>query len=273
MARIISHWRDLVIVGGGNIGSANGPFLSDAYQYDPLTDSWTTAIALPDLARHGTTSFVMNGNGYVFGGKESSLLFSPDLWEFDPNSQQWTLLPVFPGTPRSSPLSFVFGNDAVIGCGRTETVNLYDVWWYEPNSNNWTTAPAYPGLSSLAGTSFTIHGRAFGGLGWVLDTDQSAPDLWELVKNSSIGIGEMSSLDGPMLYPNPVLSGTILYINGLYLRDAELAFVDLLGRTVPASSNADGTIMVPKTLSGPNVLKWRQGSNWGSLKFFVVADR
>ncbi len=246
-------------VGGGNIGSASGPFLSDAFRYDPVQDSWSAAIALPDLARHGTAAFVMNGKAYVFGGKESSLAFSPDLWRFDPVSTSWDLMAPFPATPRSSPLAFVFANDAVIGCGRTESVNLYDVWFFDPLNNNWENAPNYPGASSLAGTSFAINGRAFGGLGWVLETNESASDLWELVKPSSNGMDELNSAGAIKCHPNPIRAGEELVLQGYQGPINMVTLFDGQGRMVWSGRAANGRLSLPIEVHGSLLLTVQDG--------------
>lgn len=195
-------------VGTGNRGSASGPMLSDAWKYDPVSNSWSAAPAIPDQARFGTSSFEMNGIGYVFGGKESNLAFTPDLWSFDPTSQGWTLHAPFPGSPRSSPMAFVHYNTFVIGCGRNDSQNFYDVWQYDPYLNTWMQAPTYPGESSLAGTSFSIHYRAFGGLGWRLDDNTSRPDLWELAKPDNSGISDLDGTKSSLhIYPVPASNG------------------------------------------------------------------
>lgn len=191
-------------VGTGNRGSASGPMLADAWKYDQASNSWSATPALPDLARFGTSSFEMNGIGYVFGGKESNLVFTTDLWSFDPTTQAWSLHAPFPGSPRSSPMAFVHYNTFVIGCGRNDSQNFYDVWQYDPTGNAWTQAPAYPGESSLAGTSFSIQNRAFGGLGWRLDDNTSRSDLWELAKPDISGINDLNgSKYDVQVYPVP----------------------------------------------------------------------
>ncbi|MEZ4808467.1 MAG: kelch repeat-containing protein [Flavobacteriales bacterium] len=190
-------------VGTGNVGSSAGPFLTDSWSYEPLTDSWSQSATIPDLARHGTSSFIMNGKGYVVGGKESDQFYSNDLWEFDPITQTWSSLAPFPGGPRSSQMAFTFGSIAVVGCGRDESENFFDVWVYNRITDQWTISLQYPGESSLAGTSFTIGQRSFGGLGWLLTDNSSRADLWELVKPDDVGIQDRKGNSSFSIYPNP----------------------------------------------------------------------
>lgn len=260
-------------VGMGNLGSSNGPYASDAYRYDPNTNSWSMIAALPDLARHGTASFVMNGKAYVFGGKESSLLFSPDLWCFDPNTQSWSLQAPFPGSPRSSPLAFVYSSDAVIGCGRNDATNFFDVWRFDPSSNSWSTVPDYPGMSSLAGTSFSINGRAFGGLGWVLATDVSADDLWELVKPTESGVSDGAQQSSILrLSPIPVVAGDAIRIScdiaetfSLLIRDVQSKLVTSINFQRSAVIHTDGWP------TGSYVAEWRSAKHSGTTRFMIVS--
>ena len=258
-------------VGSGNMGTSDGPMLSDAWSYDPVNNTWSPAPAIPDQARFGTSSFVMNGKGYVFGGKESSLLFSPDLWSFDPATQSWALQAAFPGMPRSSPLAFVYYNYAVIGCGRNDSQNFYDVWQYIPSNNTWIAAPAYPGESSLAGTSFSINNRAFGGLGWRLSDDSSRSDLWELVKPDNTGVDEMDAgQDGLTVFPDPSsLSGPLTVHSGSPdLIHAQL--LDIHGREVKQWSFQREILLDLSDLpTGPYVIRWHSAGSTGNKRVIL----
>ncbi|MBK7943888.1 MAG: hypothetical protein IPJ85_00635 [Flavobacteriales bacterium] len=193
----------IAYVGGGNSAGASGPFHADAFKYDPNTDTWSTAAAIPDQGRHGAVGFTMNGKGYVVGGRENSLNFVQDLWSFDPTSNAWSAMTPFPGAPRSSPLAFVYCNDAVVGCGRDGSVNHHDAWAYSAMTNSWSQIPSYPGATAMAGTSFSIGNRAYGGLGWDLTTDLSHADLWELIKPGNVSVAEQITATNILISPNP----------------------------------------------------------------------
>ena len=256
-------------VGAGNMGSGNGPFLTDTYKYDPLSNSWSSAVALPDLARHGTSSFVLGGRAYVFGGKESDLSFAEDLWSFDPTTNSWTLLAPFPGSPRSSPLAFVYENDAVIGCGRNDAVNFYDVWRYDPPTDHWSTVPDYPGASSLAGTSFTIAGRAFGGLGWVLSDDSSAPDLWELVKPTENSIGTLVDAHGVRAFPVPATEDAI-NLTSPFPDQVTVLLLDAMGREISRSSfTGSSSLPIRGLAAGSYTIRWMNNDTRGSLRLLI----
>lgn len=261
----------LAYVGSGNMGTGSGPFLDDAYIYDPTTDTWTNGFPIPDLARHGTSSFVINGKGYVVGGREQSLAFVPDVWRFDPQTNSWSSLADFPGTPRSSPLAFVYYNDAVVGCGRDGSENYYDVWSYTPSLDQWGAVPDYPGMSSLAGTSFSIGNRAFGGLGWVLSDNSSHFDLWELVKPTNTGTSEeQSTLPVVRLYPVPADPGDGLLITTLMTGPINAELINSLGQNVMSWTFVSTYTMATEGLApGPYVIRWQQGGMSGQLRCVI----
>jgi N-acetylneuraminic acid mutarotase len=258
-------------LGTGNTGSSDGPMLSDAWKYDPVANTWSASIAIPDLARFGTSSFTVNGKGYVFGGKESDLDFSPNLWSFDPAVQQWTLLAPFPGSPRSSPLAFVYYDYAVVGCGRNDNENFFDVWQYKPSINGWIAAPSYPGESSLSGTSFSINNRAFGGLGWRLDDNTSRSDLWELVKPDNTGVDDLNSAEDVLsIFPEPSSrSGPLtVRIGSNDLVHAQL--LDLHGCEVERwTFKRETQLHLSNLAPGVYVIRWRTAGSTGSKRVIL----
>ncbi len=223
-------------VGGGNAGSATGPYLSDMYKYDPSTDQWTEISGIPDLARYGSTGFAIGGYGYVHGGRISSLDFPNELWRFDPSTSTWSAVQSMPGPGRSWMMVMPYSNDAVITGGAENGITMDDAYWYTPSTNTWSAIPDYPGASGWSGASCTLFGRPFGGLGHVYPQNTYHTDWWELVKVDAIGLDEidLGPLDPFIVHPNPVPSGSIIHLkypvddtNGL-----EILLMDALGRQV-----------------------------------------
>lgn len=197
-------------VGTGNTGSGDGPFVSDAYSYDPAMDTWSPMAPLPGMARYGTSSFTAAAKGYVHGGRVSSLDFTNDLWEYDASSDAWTAKQAMSGPGRSWAMAMPFPNDAVVACGKDVfDVNLYDAYRYVPALNLWQPIPDFPGNSGWAGASFTLGQRVFGGLGRrILAPDAGYfSDWWELVKIDQSGIGDAVHSAQIQLVPNPIATG------------------------------------------------------------------
>ncbi len=194
-------------VGSGNIGSGDGPFVSDAYRYDPATDSWSPIASLPGQARYGTSSFAANGKGYVHGGRVASLDFTNDLWEYDASSNAWTAKPAMAGPGRSWAMSMPFQYDAVVACGKdVMDANLYDAYRYVPAADLWIPVPDFPGNSGWGGASCALGQRVFGGLGRriLLPNSSYFNDWWELINVDANGISDIQPDNRLIVVPNPI---------------------------------------------------------------------
>lgn len=259
----------IAYVGGGNSGGASGPFHDDAYQYNPITNTWSTGYAIPDQGRHGAIGFTLNGRGYVVCGRENSLQFIQDFWCFDPLTNSWNALQSFAGSGRSSPLVFTYYNDVVVGCGRDGSINYYDAYIYEPTTNSWATIPDYPGATAMAGTSFSIGNRSFGGLGWDLATDLSHSDLWELVKPDQTAISEANAADVIHVHPNPA-DGMGFRIVAEKPGSVNATLISSDGRVVRSwSFNGMSAVPQHEITPGAYILQWRQNGSVGTIKVIM----
>lgn len=133
--------------------------------------------------------------------------------------------------------------------------------------------PDYPGLSSLAGTSFSINGRAFGGLGWVLATDVSADDLWELVKPTESGVSDAAQQSSILqLSPIPASAGDELWISSDITETISLLIRDVQSKPM-ASINFRGSavIITDDWPTGSYVAEWRSAKHSGATRFMIVS--
>lgn len=112
-------------------GGANTP--RDTWQYNPATDTWTAKAAFTGSPRYTTTSFALNGKGYIACG------FKPyvnDVYSYDPISDAWTPKSSFPGAARQAMNYFVIGSTLYAGTGASGDGNgSYFVQsdWYKYN--------------------------------------------------------------------------------------------------------------------------------------------
>ncbi|RZI95011.1 MAG: hypothetical protein EOP39_29955, partial [Rubrivivax sp.] len=88
------------VVGGRSPGIRSNDHLSLATHeiYNPLTNSWQTAAAMP-TARGGIAAAVLNGKLYVFGGEAttaSGSTVSNAVERYDPATNSWQLLDAMP---------------------------------------------------------------------------------------------------------------------------------------------------------------------------------
>lgn len=256
-------------VGNGINTGASGPFLSDAFMYNPATNMWTSATPIPDQGRHGAIGFAMNGKGYVVCGRENSLNFVQDFWSFDPSTGTWSAMASFLGAGRSSPLAFVYYNDAVVGCGRDASINHFDAWLYRPTTNSWSSIPPYPGYTAMAGASFSIGNRAFGGLGWDLSTDLSHADLWELVKPGNVGVEESDTPSYVSAQPNPADDDGFLLSSGL-MSTMQVQLLAADGRLIDQWTQLGSQrIRTDRLASGYYLIQWQGDGEHGTIKLMV----
>jgi len=171
-------------LGGGNYGSATGPYLGDMWRYDRTSNTWTEISGIPGQARYGATSFITSGKGFVNGGRLADLTFTNQMWEFNGTTETWTQTTPMPGPGRSWTMAMEFENDVILACGKDGSdVVLSDGYRYAPTTGSWSSIPNYPGNSGWSGASFAIGGRVFGGLGRViLPSNSYHKDWWELVR-------------------------------------------------------------------------------------------
>jgi N-acetylneuraminic acid mutarotase len=138
--------EDLGYFGGGAAFSINGKGylgvgwvhgkasnVSDFYEYDPGTDTWTKKASFPGPVRGNPTSFALpNGKGYVGMGYSNSLsIYYNDMWEYDPVLDTWTRTVDFPASPRFGARAYVIGSDAYIVSGYGGIYER-DMWRFSP---------------------------------------------------------------------------------------------------------------------------------------------
>src|SRR5437867_3672043 len=74
-------------IGTGLNGTST--FLSDFWEYDPLTNVWTQKADFGGGARAGAAGFSIGSKGYIGTGGGASNSYK-DFWEYDPAANAWT---------------------------------------------------------------------------------------------------------------------------------------------------------------------------------------
>ncbi len=114
-------------------------YLSDTWEYDPDTDSWTQMDDFPGGARIGALSFALNGYGYAGCGKDVDGNYQKDIYRFDPTApagSQWQVEYGYPGVKRVFSTTWIYQNEAYICCGSNNGVNVDDFWKFD--GTTWT---------------------------------------------------------------------------------------------------------------------------------------
>ena len=161
----------IYVVGGviGNAAFAPKNLTQHVWLYNTDANTWTRMQDFPGLAVYGTSSFVINGLGYIVNGWDSTETGAgpSNLWQYNPATDTWTNKAPFPGLPRYTCTSFSLNGKGYIGLGFKPLYN--DMWEYDPTTNAWTQMANFPGVARQAPVWFTIGNYAYVGMGAVGD--------------------------------------------------------------------------------------------------------
>lgn len=207
-------------LGTEEIGQSYLNSLSDLYEYDPLLDTWTQKQSAPTWVSHGF-AFVINGKGYVGGGKiyrapPPNTYDSNFLLEYDPASDDWTIKSnLSVGVPYYAlwPTSFSLDGFGYVGLGQSFTQYQSEVhkdfFKYNPVTDSWTKESDFPGSARFGAFGFNSNSK-----GYVCSGRTSGGsfllDLWEF---SGGAWKRLSDIPGsPNNYSSGTFAGTNAYI-------------------------------------------------------------
>lgn len=133
---------------------------SDWYRYNTLSNTWDPVAALPAAGRQYASTFVLDGNGYLFGGIVAGTATN-ELWRFDPTGGAWEA--------RASNADSAFASTAfsLDGAGHVVSGNLASGlpsnfhWVYDAAGDSWTMAMPLPGPPLHRAASFVHNGTAY----------------------------------------------------------------------------------------------------------------
>jgi N-acetylneuraminic acid mutarotase len=151
--------NNMIYIGGGF--KTGGIYLTDFWQYNPVSDTWVQKANLPQPIG-GAAGFAINGKGYLVAGWVNGVN-SNGVYEYDPVADTWTTKNNFGGAPRYSTCNFVLGNKGYVGLGYIPL--LSDFWEYDPVADSWTQKAAFPGGVRQATVHFVLNGLAYVGTG------------------------------------------------------------------------------------------------------------
>ncbi|MEX0360613.1 MAG: Kelch repeat-containing protein, partial [Allomuricauda sp.] len=187
-----------IYIGGGTDNSSEaGP--NDFYRYDPTTNTWTPLSdfpANPDKERQFSSSFAIDGKGYVYGGVDYGVEpFYDDLWVYDPETDTWSEKAGFEIAGRAGAVGFSINGKGYIATGfRDQPPLLSDVWEYNPINDSWTQKTSLPqGMERYSSFGFSLDGKGYLGMGRD-GNDNIFDDLWEFDPNANNGMGSWRSL-------------------------------------------------------------------------------
>lgn len=142
---------------------SNAP-TDDAYEYDPIADTWTTLSDFPGVARSFGIGTTHNGIGYLgFGATTTQYL--NDFWSYDPSDDSYTQLASCSCSGRRHPAMITQGDKIYVGLGDDATGNRKDWWMYSIPNNTWTQITDLPGPGRHHPFMFNAGGEVFAGMG------------------------------------------------------------------------------------------------------------
>ncbi len=161
-------------------GGYNGSnFLNDIWCYDPVTNVWSQKNALPADGRSGCSSFILNDEVYVFGGKTSTNFAINEVWCYDPVTDTWTQKNNLPfdncwrgsATPLQNKGYLLFGRN-------NENAYLNTLYEYEPIGDAWTQIASFPSSGRSHASMLALDNSLYTFFG-VDSLDHSFNDLWK----------------------------------------------------------------------------------------------
>ncbi len=173
--------------GIGNGGSATGPYYTELYQYNPITDNWIQKASFPGTSRYGTYGISLGAKGYVgFGASDALGISFNDWWEYDAATDSWSPKLNYPGIARAYTTGFALNGKIYIGTGGSLGNAYKDFYEYDPFTDIWTQRANYGGGNRWTTVGFAIGNKGYFGAGYTLINDTN--DFWEY--SSPTGIFE-----------------------------------------------------------------------------------
>lgn len=223
----------------GKVGPSN--YITDLWEYKPLTDQWTQRAPFPGGDRYQLTSFTVNGRAYVGLGTDENA-YTNDIYEYLPATNQWIQKSNFPGAERSSCSAFSLYDKGYI-CLGGDGGYLDDLWEYNAADDYWTLRANYPSDPRRNAFSFVINNRAYVGGGKSYNGLKRS--MYEYTPIEPVGVNELD-LDFSV-YPNPCINHINISFNA---RIASVEVYSMSGRMVMQSSGEINRLDLNELASG-----------------------
>ncbi len=170
----------------GNYGYAGlgsnsmGKNLTDLWQFDPSTNSWSKKAAFPGSARVAPACFVIGDKAYlVTGSIHNGGSCVTDCWQYDATNNTWTQKANFPGSARTYAVGFAIDSLGYVGTGANELSDFRkDFYAYHPSTDSWTRIADFP-TARDGSCGFGINGKGYVCFGQDSTTFIAYKDMWE----------------------------------------------------------------------------------------------
>ena len=121
--------------------------------------------------RASATCFVVDGQAYVFAGRDQNGRLLNDLWRYSPETDTWDSICEAPLSPRVNATSCVHEDKVYLGLGFNgkhgrDSSYLREWWEYTPGTDTWRQLANYPNHYTDDATSFVGDGELYVGYGF-----------------------------------------------------------------------------------------------------------
>ena len=158
-ATAVANGKIYVFGGNSTCNSFGGGFRQEAYEYNPISNTWTQRANLP-VAAGGQIAETVNGKIYIIGGSISGNSSTANVYEYNPSTNTYTSKSPLP-VGRFDHASAVYNNKIYIFGGNEPSVNesrRVDI--YDPATNTWTRGENLPaGRTQM--TAVTMGNRIY----------------------------------------------------------------------------------------------------------------
>lgn len=177
----------------GNYGYAGiggyGGSTTAWYQYDYVTNSWTTKSPFPGVCRYDGAAFSIGDYGYIVGGQGT---YNYEVWAYHASTDTWIQKNNL-SQSRKDAGWFVISQKAYVVAGIVNNAVSNSCIEYNPITDTWTNKASIPIGVYFAGISFNIGNKGYFGFGdsgwnrfWEYDP---AIDTWTSRNNNNAPAG------------------------------------------------------------------------------------
>lgn len=159
------------------LGDNGTNYLTDLWEYDPVTDAWTQKARFPGNPRRVPIVVTTDSLAYVGGGWDGTFGYI-DWYEYNPLNDTWTQKTNYQGPNGRNLFGASVDNKGYVGGGAYGPSGSFSdqFWQYNPDIDFWLQRPSLPFGPRGAGIACGLDGLIFLGMGQ--DGTQDFNDLW-----------------------------------------------------------------------------------------------
>lgn len=227
---------------GGKLGS--NFYISQLWEYNPSTNSWTQKPNFPGGVRYQLCSFVVGNSGFVGFGTDNDM-YRNDLWEFKPSANEWIERSSLPSSERSGVATFSIGDRGFICMGNNGGL-LDDLWEYNPSEDEWAVRDNYSGSSRKWAVGFALNDRGYVGTGKGYSGKKQS--MYKYTPVEWVAMEELEQMK-LQVFPNPTtdfinIGNEDVFSVDIYTISGKMIMKDIIENQVNVSEFESGTYIV-----------------------------